>query len=79
MDSIMPWAELESLIEPLYPKEGNGRPPLGLNMMRRIYFSSIGSTCRIVLRKRRCMIRRHCGGLQAWIWVVWRRRMRQPS
>jgi IS5 family transposase len=38
MDGIMPWAELESLIEPHYPKEGNGRPPMGLNHMLRIYF-----------------------------------------
>jgi len=38
MDRIIPWAELESLIEPHYPKEGNGRPPVGLGMMLRIYF-----------------------------------------
>ena len=38
MDGIMPWTELESLIEPYYPKEGKGRPPLGLSIMLRIYF-----------------------------------------
>ena len=38
MDDIMPWAELESLIEAHYPKEGNGRPPVGLSIMLRIYF-----------------------------------------
>jgi transposase, IS5 family len=38
MDRIMPWAELESLIAPHYPKEGNGRPPVGLSIMLRIYF-----------------------------------------
>jgi transposase, IS5 family len=38
MDRIMPWAELESLIEPYYPKQGNGRPPIGLSVMLRIYF-----------------------------------------
>jgi len=38
MDRIIPWAELESLIEPHYPKEGNGRPPVGLGIMLRIYF-----------------------------------------
>ncbi len=38
MDRIVPWAELESLIEPHYPKEGNGRPPVGLGIMLRIYF-----------------------------------------
>ncbi len=38
MDRIMPWAELESLIAPYYPKAGNGRPPIGLGIMLRIYF-----------------------------------------
>jgi IS5 family transposase len=38
MERIVPWAELQSLIEPHYPKEGNGRPPLGLGVMLRIYF-----------------------------------------
>jgi transposase, IS5 family len=38
MDEIMPWAQLQSLIEPYYPKEGNGRPPVGLRIMLRIYF-----------------------------------------
>jgi transposase, IS5 family len=38
MDEVMPWADLESLIEPYYPKEGNGRPPVGLSIMLRIYF-----------------------------------------
>ena len=34
----MPWAQLQSLMEPYYPKEGNGRPPVGLRIMLRIYF-----------------------------------------
>ena len=38
MDRIIPWSELVSLIEPHYPKEGNGRPPVGLGIMLRIYF-----------------------------------------
>src|SRR5438270_1515577 len=38
MDRIMPWPELELLLEPCYPKEGNGRPPVGLSIMLRIYF-----------------------------------------
>ena len=38
MERIMPWAELESLIEPHYPREGKGRPPVGLSIMLRIYF-----------------------------------------
>jgi IS5 family transposase len=42
MDSIMPWSELESLIAPHYPKAGNGRPPVGLGIMLRIYFLQHG-------------------------------------
>ena len=38
MDGVMPWPELESLVAPHYPKEGNGRPPVGLSIMLRIYF-----------------------------------------
>ena len=29
MDRVMPWAELEGLIGPHYPKGENGRPPMG--------------------------------------------------
>jgi IS5 family transposase len=32
------WAELVALIEPHDPKAGNGRPPVGLERMLRIYF-----------------------------------------
>ena len=41
MDAIMPWRQLMELIEPHYPKAGNGRPPLGLEKMLRIYFLQI--------------------------------------
>ena len=34
----MPWSALCALIEPVYPKAGNGRPPIGLERMLRIYF-----------------------------------------
>ena len=34
----MPWAQLCRLIEPHYPKAGNGRPPVGLERMLRVYF-----------------------------------------
>ena len=33
----MPWAEFCALIEPHYPKAGNGRPPVGLERMLRMY------------------------------------------
>jgi IS5 family transposase len=38
MDKVVPWAELEALIRPHYPKGENGRPPMGLAMMLRVYF-----------------------------------------
>jgi IS5 family transposase len=38
MDRVVPWAELCALIAPVYPKAGNGRPPIGLERMLRIYF-----------------------------------------
>jgi len=38
MDRVIPWKELGAVIEPFYPKAGNGRPPIGLERMLRIYF-----------------------------------------
>ena len=38
MEQVVPWAELGSVIEPHYPKAGNGRPPIGLERMLRMYF-----------------------------------------
>jgi transposase, IS5 family len=38
MDAVIPWAQLLALIEPSYPKAGQGRQPLGLEKMLRIDF-----------------------------------------
>ena len=38
METVVPWAELEALIAPYYPKAGNGRQPIGLSIMLRVYF-----------------------------------------
>lgn len=38
MEQVVPWAELQALIEPHYPKGENGRPPVGLSIMLRVYF-----------------------------------------
>jgi IS5 family transposase len=38
MDRVVPWSDLCALIEPFYPKPGNGRPPIGLERMLRLYF-----------------------------------------
>src|SRR6266849_136611 len=38
MEQVVPWRELCGLVEPHYPKAGNGRPPVGVERMLRIYF-----------------------------------------
>src|SRR5438067_5685105 len=38
MERVVPWAALCALIEPFYPKPGNGRPPVGVERMLRLYF-----------------------------------------
>jgi IS5 family transposase len=38
MELVLPWAELQALIEPHYAKAGNGRRPVGLSILLRIYF-----------------------------------------
>jgi IS5 family transposase len=38
LEQVVPWKKLCRLIEPYYPKAGNGRPPVGLERMLRIYF-----------------------------------------
>lgn len=37
MDKLIPWKRLESIIEPHYPKAGNGRRPYPLSTMLRIH------------------------------------------
>jgi transposase, IS5 family len=38
MEQVVPWSTLCVLIEPFYPKPGNGRPPVGVERMLGIYF-----------------------------------------
>src|SRR6516162_3489283 len=38
MERVVPWSALCALIEPFYPKPGNGRPPIGVERMLRLYF-----------------------------------------
>ncbi len=37
MERVVPWPALYRLIAPFYPKPGNGRPPIGVERMLRIY------------------------------------------
>ncbi len=38
MERVVPWPALCGLIEPFDPKPGNGRPPIGVERMLRLYF-----------------------------------------
>ena len=38
IERVVPWSALCELIEPVYPKPGNGRPPVGVERLLRIYF-----------------------------------------
>jgi len=38
MEGIIPWRRLTGLVQPHYPKGENGRPPVGLERMLRLYF-----------------------------------------
>jgi hypothetical protein len=38
MNQVVPWAVLLTLVEPHYPKAGNERRPVGLEIMLRAYF-----------------------------------------
>ena len=38
LDKLMPWSALCALVQPHYPKAGNGRPPIGLERMLRMYW-----------------------------------------
>jgi transposase, IS5 family len=37
MDQVVPWRDLCSIVEPFYPRVGNGRPPIGLERMLRLH------------------------------------------
>jgi IS5 family transposase len=37
VEAVVPWSESSALIEPHYPRAGNGRPPIGLGRMLRIH------------------------------------------
>jgi len=38
MDQVIPWGSMQGLIEPHYPKAGNGTQPMPMERMLRIYF-----------------------------------------
>ncbi|GAB0153849.1 hypothetical protein MnBA_32490 [Marinobacterium sp. BA1] len=66
MDKLIPWARLEAVIEPHYPKAGNGRRPYPLSTMLRIHCMQQWYT---PPWKRRCMRSRPCGCLLDCHWT----------
>ena len=38
LERVVPWSALCGLIAPFYPKPGDGRPPVGVERMLRLYF-----------------------------------------
>ena len=48
MDQVIPWADLLEIIRKHYPRAGNGRQPMPLERMLRIYFMQqwYGPSCR---------------------------------
>ena len=60
MDRIVPWSALCAVVEPFYPKAGNGRPPIALERMLRMYFLATGSTWPTLLWKKRSTTPRPC-------------------
>ena len=46
METVVPWSRLVALIEPFYPKKGNGRPPRPLGTMLRIHFMQLTAIIR---------------------------------
>ena len=68
MERVVPWSELCALIEPVYTKARNGRPPVGAERMLRIYFLQQWFNVSDPGWKKHCTIQRECGSLWASIW-----------
>ncbi|TDO95312.1 hypothetical protein DFP79_3553 [Marinomonas balearica] len=54
MNKLMPWDQLEAVIEPFYPKPENGRRPYPLSTMFRIHCMQqrqISAFIQVLLRK----------------------------
>jgi hypothetical protein len=70
MDRVVPWQELCSIIEPVYPKAGNGRPSTDLERMLRLHSSSTGSICSTRQPRKRSMTLIRCGSSSASTWAA---------
>ena len=70
MDAVIPWARLLTLVEPHYPKAGQGRQPLGLEKMLRIYFLQQWFNLSDPRPKTRSTIASRCGVSRGWSWAT---------
>src|SRR5882757_571669 len=69
MEAVIPWLRLVRLIEPHYPKAGQGRRPLGLEKMLRIYFLQQWFNLSDRRRKTRSTTVSRCGALSGSSWA----------
>jgi IS5 family transposase len=63
MDALMPGAEPMELVGPHYPKGEQGRKPVGLGIMVRVYFVSTGLFCLTRQPKMRSTLRPRFAGI----------------
>ena len=70
MDAVIPWSRLVRLIEPHYPKAGNGRQPLGWRRCCGSTSCSSGSICRTHRRRMRSTTASRCGVLRGSSWAM---------
>ena len=71
MDKLMPWAALQCLVEPHYPKAGNGRLARSLQTMLRMYcVANSFNLADEASAKTRCTTLRHLETSAALIWAV---------
>ena len=71
MDAVIPWPRLVRLIEPHYPKAGQGRQPPGPEQMLRIYFlQQWFNLCRTRRPKMRSTTVRRCVALSGSSWAT---------
>ena len=70
MNAIGPWTQLCTVIEPHYPKRGNGRPPIGLERMLRMHFVQHWFNLLTSRAKKRCMTAPACAVLWVLTWAA---------
>src|SRR5437763_2729963 len=77
MEQVVPWTKLCALIEPYYPKPGNGGVRKNWSRCCGFIFCSSGSTWRIRRWKKRCTTRRRCASSRGSTWGGSRYRTRR--